>query len=194
MKEAASYLVGTHNFQNFCKLDHSRENQTLERTIYSSEIQPCDLFNALTNKTEYQPFIFSIRGKGFLYHQIRCIMSILFLIGKGLEEPFIITDLLDTNKYPMKPSYEMASEIPLILWECEFLNKDIQWSRTSEESQGKVLHHFYKLMHEKCLRGLTSWLMFDGWTLSTSSSNTETYKDTKKYKSFSLEKSRNKIE
>ena len=41
-----------------------------------------------------------IKGSAFLWHQVRCIMSILFLIGNGQEEIELINEMLDekTNK------------------------------------------------------------------------------------------------
>ena len=33
-------------------------------------------------------------GKAYLWHQIRCIVSILFLVGEGREEPEVISELL----------------------------------------------------------------------------------------------------
>jgi tRNA pseudouridine38/39 synthase len=35
--------------------------------------------------------------------QIRCMVAILFLIGKKLEEPSIIDELYDLEKYPGMP-------------------------------------------------------------------------------------------
>jgi hypothetical protein len=49
-------------------------------------------------------------------------MSILFLIGRQLESPDVVKELLDTNANPAKPSYEMASENALVLQECSFAN------------------------------------------------------------------------
>ena len=63
-----------------------------------------------------------IVGQAFLWHQIRCIMSVLFLIGRGLERPSVVKDLLDIVTNPAKPAYEMASENALVLQDCTFAN------------------------------------------------------------------------
>lgn len=42
----------------------------------------------------------TIKAKAFLWHQIRCIMTILFLIGQNKEKPEIITELLDITSNP----------------------------------------------------------------------------------------------
>ena len=51
---------------------------------------------------------------------IRCIVSILLLIGQENESPEIVRELLDIENNTMKPQYSMASEIPLNLFLCNF--------------------------------------------------------------------------
>lgn len=41
-----------------------------------------------------------LSSKGFLWHQVRCIMGVLLLIGQKLEKPDVISHLLDTTLYP----------------------------------------------------------------------------------------------
>ncbi|KAI9680426.1 MAG: hypothetical protein M1822_007184 [Bathelium mastoideum] len=65
-----------------------------------------------------QVYAFNIHGSGFLYHQVRCIMAVLFLVGQGLEPPSIVAEMLDTVKTPCKPLYEMADDLPLVLADC----------------------------------------------------------------------------
>lgn len=49
---------------------------------------------------EYTMFEVIIRGSGFLWHQIRCIIGVLFLIGQEKEQPQVILELLDVEKNP----------------------------------------------------------------------------------------------
>ena len=44
----------------------------------------------------------------------------LFLVGQGYEDPSIVDRLLDVNENPSRPLYEMASDAPLVLWDCVF--------------------------------------------------------------------------
>jgi len=44
-----------------------------------------------------------LRGSAFLWHQVRCMMAVLFLIGKGQEEVSLIKHMLDVAKCPTKP-------------------------------------------------------------------------------------------
>lgn len=45
-------------------------------------------------------YCLEIEGNAFLWHQIRCIMGVLLLIGKGHETPDVITELFDVEKHP----------------------------------------------------------------------------------------------
>ncbi|CAN1268063.1 tRNA pseudouridine(38/39) synthase [Linum perenne] len=67
-----------------------------------------------------QLYAIKIEGSAFLWHQVRCIVAVLFMIGQGFESPDVVDVLLDTGRLPRKPQYAMASEIPLILSRCEF--------------------------------------------------------------------------
>ena len=52
-------------------------------------------------------------------------MNVLFMIGRGDEEPSIIDDLLNIEKVPTRPEYEYAPGENLILSDCGF--EDMQW-------------------------------------------------------------------
>jgi tRNA pseudouridine38/39 synthase len=130
MREAASYLVGTHDFRNMCKLDGSKQLTEFSRRIdgatleFVSYLPHPHLMSTVANDTERNDqialYAFRIVGSAFLWHQVRCMVAILFLVGQGLELPTLIKDLLDVEKCPSKPMYEMASDRPLVLWDCKF--------------------------------------------------------------------------
>lgn len=79
-------------------------------------------------------------------------MAVLFLVGSGHEEPSVIDALLNTgyaNERPListtqepklpkedlplvasRPAYEMASDLPLVLWDCAFAPEaGIKWKQ-----------------------------------------------------------------
>eukprot|EP00792_Barthelona_sp_PAP020_P002771 TRINITY_DN1435_c0_g1_i1.p1 TRINITY_DN1435_c0_g1~~TRINITY_DN1435_c0_g1_i1.p1 ORF type:complete len:432 (+),score=121.64 TRINITY_DN1435_c0_g1_i1:32-1297(+) len=117
MIEASEKLIGEHDFRNFCKMDV--ENVThFDRTLYNFNIEQVnnDLFQAI------------IVGNSFLYRQVRCMMGILFLIGKGDEDSSIIEELLDVEKNPRKPMYDAASPYPLVLYKCHFEPDLLNWN------------------------------------------------------------------
>ncbi|QLQ79252.1 hypothetical protein HG537_0B05990 [Torulaspora globosa] len=119
MEEAASLFLGEHDFRNFCKLDGSKQITNYRRTIMSAKILPIS--------REF--YCFDLIGSAFLWHQVRCMMANLFLVGQGLEEVSLISDMLDVEKTPRKPIYDMASDLPLILYDCKF--PDMEWLETN---------------------------------------------------------------
>ncbi|KAI4112848.1 MAG: hypothetical protein LQ338_008264 [Usnochroma carphineum] len=88
--------------------------QNLSNTHDSKETQVCE---AQSTPTIYA---FEVRGSGFLWHQVRHMVAVLFLVGQGLEKPSLIDNLLDSEKTPQKPLYDMADAAPLVLEDCKF--------------------------------------------------------------------------
>ncbi|OAA39625.1 pseudouridylate synthase 3 [Beauveria brongniartii RCEF 3172] len=135
MRDAAKRFEGEQDFRNVCKVDPAKLITNWSRTIFESDIvEVRDAATALPYVTGAgfspatleeggkfpQVYYFHVRGSAFLWHQIRHMVAVLFLVGQGLEKPSIVTELLDVDKYPRKPGYAMADEVPLVLWDCVF--------------------------------------------------------------------------
>ncbi|KAM5245721.1 tRNA pseudouridine(38/39) synthase [Ctenodactylus gundi] len=139
MNYAAQKLVGTHDFRNLCKMDVANGVINFQRTILSAQVQ---LVGQSIGEGRWQePFQlcqFEVTGQAFLYHQVRCMMAILFLIGQGMEKPEIIDELLNVEKNPQKPQYSMAVEFPLVLHDCKFEN--VKWIYDQEVQEFNVTH------------------------------------------------------
>ncbi|XP_011499598.1 PREDICTED: tRNA pseudouridine(38/39) synthase [Ceratosolen solmsi marchali] len=132
MNEAIQYAIGKHDFRNLCKMDVGNGVVNFSRDIIEAQVvcltKECDLRNSAYDMCE-----FSIKSNAFLWHQIRCIMGILFLVGYGQEKPEIIKDLLDIEKCPEKPQYNIAHYIPLNLFYSYY--NDVNWNIDKEEIQ-----------------------------------------------------------
>ncbi|GMG17887.1 unnamed protein product [Phytophthora fragariaefolia] len=120
MRTAAQYLVGKHDFRNFCRIDPNCH--VYERNVRSFKIVECPGQRA--DDPSQQMFRCEVFGRAFLWHQVRCMVEVLFLIGSGQEEPSIIPKLLDIAQTPRKPQYDMASDLPLVLHDCYFADPD----------------------------------------------------------------------
>ena len=146
MQNGAKRFEGLHDFRNFCKVDASKQIDNFERRIFHSEIRqlsvvnepaayisgmdfteffPLSVANGLSHKLSGggfrpQTYEFILHGSGFLWHQVRHMVAILFLIGQGLESPDVVDKLLDIDANPQRPIYEMAKDAPLVLWDCIF--------------------------------------------------------------------------
>lgn len=115
MKQAASYIIGEHDFRNLCKMDIANVSN-FRREIYSAQID-CFIEHEDPKRAVWK---FEVKGIAFLWHMVRCIMSVLFMVGENGEQPEVIRQLLDVDSNPCKPSYTMAPERPLVLHECGF--------------------------------------------------------------------------
>ncbi|CAG9766637.1 unnamed protein product [Ceutorhynchus assimilis] len=112
MQEACRKFIGSHDFRNFAKMDVGNGVVQFTRNIKNFQIE--DLSSSM--------YVAIIKGNAFIWHQIRYMMGILFLIGSDKEEPSIIDELLNVETNPRKPDYNMANEIPLNLFYCEYEN------------------------------------------------------------------------
>ena len=84
IKKATKYLIGTHNFKCFTKVDEEKE--TYVRTIYDIELNIEK--NVLTLK-----FI----GNGFLRYMIRNIVGTLINIGENKFNPEYIKEIIESK-------------------------------------------------------------------------------------------------
>ncbi|KAK0792403.1 pseudouridine synthase deg1 [Friedmanniomyces endolithicus] len=121
MELAAKKLEGLHDFRNMCKVDASKQITNFERRVFHAGIHRHGPERCATgSRVEPELYFFEVRGSAFLWHQVRHMVAILFLVGQGYEQPDIVDHLLDVEKCPGKPVYEMADDRPLVLWECIF--------------------------------------------------------------------------
>lgn len=177
MQEAAKLLVGVHDFRNFCKRDPSKPDQTFTR-----EILEC-LIEEVGSTSGFYKFV--CKGSAFLYHQIRCIMAILFMIGMGKEPVDLVRLMLDkieSKKRVEGPAgplvhYEIASGIPLTLHGC-FYDKPgsspIEWAQNALGTNTTLSSHLVRLWESKqaeamVIRGLID---FDALNNDLNESNT----------------------
>ncbi|KAH8950425.1 hypothetical protein BDL97_10G084800 [Sphagnum fallax] len=114
MKMACRAFEGEHDFSNFCKMDAVNVHN-YERNIISFEILP---LNEMWGGR--QVWVMRVKGTAFLWHQVRCMAAVLFMVGYGHEAPAVVAEMLDVHKYVRKPQYLMAPELPLVLVSCGF--------------------------------------------------------------------------
>ena len=84
MKEAASYLVGEHDFVSFCNVRTDVENTV--RTITELEVTK--------NGDE---ITIRISGNGFLYNMVRIIVGTLIRVGRGFYSPEKVKEILEAK-------------------------------------------------------------------------------------------------
>lgn len=83
MREAAGYLVGTHDFKTFCA--NKKMKKSTVRTIYSIDIE--DKNGIVSIK---------YRGNGFLYNMVRILTGTLIEMGRGMRKPEEMRGIIST--------------------------------------------------------------------------------------------------
>lgn len=159
MRAACDRLIGLHDFRNFCKIDASKQLTNFQRRIFHAsidEVSPLSIPQFLSHAALQNPaaadtpaaepkmYCFTLHGSAFLWHQVRSIIAILFLVGQGLEKPELVSHLLDIEANPTRPTYEMASDAPLVLWDCIFpAPEEVQSSEERERGYEDRLDWVY---------------------------------------------------
>jgi tRNA pseudouridine38/39 synthase len=160
MQSAANRLVGEHDFRNLCKLDPGKQITNFHRCVMRAQINP-------VSPESERVYVFDLVGSAFLYHQVRHIMAVLFLVGTGVEQPSIISalmnvspaesDSLPESQLPLvdrKPEYQMADALPLMLWDCAYADSDVTWQTdndSTESGAGSDLYHQLHSVHQRSL-------------------------------------------
>ena len=82
MREAISYLIGTHDFTSFC----SAKTEVVDkvRTIKEMDFEESDDF-----------MVFRFVGEGFLYNMVRILVGTLLDVGSGKMSPHDMSGILD---------------------------------------------------------------------------------------------------
>lgn len=110
MREAASLVVGEHDFTSFAAVDPERGQENDEasnvRTIFSSAWE-----------RDGSEFIYTVRGNGFLHHMVRNLVGTFLLVGKGTIAPGDIGRILEARSRSSAGATAPASGLCLVLVE-----------------------------------------------------------------------------
>ncbi|KAF9117174.1 tRNA pseudouridine synthase 3 [Mortierella sp. AM989] len=159
MRAGAVKFLGTHDFRNFCKYDSSKSIENYDRTIHAISIDPVPEHEFL-EKQSREFYQLTLRGSAFLWHQVRCMMSVLFSIGQGLEEPEVVDQMMDLKQCPAKPNYDMASDLPLVLYDCHFNNIEWQYQTEVDLISDITPLRLYRAMEDQWSCYVTKSLMY----------------------------------
>ena len=109
MKEAAQYLIGTHDYESFCAL--KKKKKSTIRTIYKLEVE---VFG--------EEIRIVVTGNGFLHHMVRILVGTLVEVGLKKRRPEEILHLLVVKKRE-----EAGVTMPakgLTLWQVDYKNAE----------------------------------------------------------------------
>jgi len=95
---AAAKLCGEHDFRNFCKIDAPNVTHFMRR-VDSFTIAPVHDASTAVGGAECKApsrsdqadpddlYVMTVRGNAFLWHQVRCMAAVLFVVGSGKDDP-----------------------------------------------------------------------------------------------------------
>lgn len=101
MKEAATYLIGTHDFKSFTSMKNKKKSTI--KCIHSIDFEQTP-----------NGFVIYYHGNGFLQHMVRILTGTLLEVGLGHLEPTAIPEILASktraNAGPTAPSHALFLE------------------------------------------------------------------------------------
>lgn len=106
MRNAATYLVGEHDFVSFCSVNTQVKDTT--RTIYDIQVEK-----------ERELIVIRVKGNGFLYNMVRIIAGTLIQVGTHQWEPERVKEAL--MKKDRQAAGPTAPAKGLTLVEIEYL-------------------------------------------------------------------------
>lgn len=84
MRQAAGYLIGTHDFKTFCA--NKKMKKSTVRTIYSIHIEKKDGIVSI-----------KYNGNGFLYNMVRILTGTLIEVGRGKCKPEEMQEIINAQ-------------------------------------------------------------------------------------------------
>lgn len=84
MRQAASYLIGTHDFKSFCSNRHMKK----------STVRTLDLIAVEELENEIRV---TYHGNGFLYNMVRILTGTLIEVGEGKRTPESMKEVLESK-------------------------------------------------------------------------------------------------
>lgn len=159
MNQACKYLVGLHDFRNICKPDIKNGVVNHLRRIHNAEIRVAS--TNCENLKEFDMLCFEISGLSFMWNMVRKIVTILTLVGRNIETPEVVKELLDVER-TYEAQYDIASEVPLILFNSNFRddpNNEILNKWVFDE---KVLKRTLQILQEQYIgESSKSFMMYE---------------------------------
>jgi len=104
MQRAAHLFVGEHDFASFT----ANTNRAVESTVR--------LITRFSVQKRGAMIVFRVRGSGFLYKQVRSMVGFLLRVGKGVELPEAVAELL-CRRTPRTARVPTAAPQGLFLWQ-----------------------------------------------------------------------------
>ena len=154
MRQAASYLVGEHDFKSFCSIRTQVEDTV--RTVYRISVEEEPVDTGMTEgeqnadgadgeETSAGPggrmIRIRISGNGFLYNMVRIIAGTLLRVGSGYYPPEYVKEILESRDRAKAGPKAPAHGLTLVSIKEESELKEVT------ETENSMIH--YKLIQRE---------------------------------------------
>ncbi|HUN89179.1 MAG TPA: tRNA pseudouridine(38-40) synthase TruA [Terriglobales bacterium] len=105
MADAASFVLGQHDFTSFAAVDPDRLRRIAEAEDGDDEA-PSNIRTILSScfRQEDEELVYEVRGNGFLHHMVRNLVGALLLVGKGTIIGADLRDILSAKSRSGNPA------------------------------------------------------------------------------------------
>lgn len=115
MQKAAKYFEGQHWLGNYCHYRSKSDQKVYARNILCSQLLENDEYTA--NFFPERSYLYRIKGKGFMHHQVRMMVGAMVMLGQGVWK---WQDFLDSLQEGVKMHPKVAPASGLLLKKVEF--------------------------------------------------------------------------
>ena len=110
MRQAATHLIGEHDFKSFC-MAASAEGKSTMRNVFSVEVEPLVQWGE-------NLVVITVKGNAFLHSMVRTIVGTLVAVGLGRREPDWVVDVLEARN--RAAAGENAPAQGLVFWDVSY--------------------------------------------------------------------------
>jgi tRNA pseudouridine38-40 synthase len=96
MAEAASFVIGEHDFTSFAAVDPERAAPLRGASQVANDDRPSNIRQIFSSSWthEGEELLYTVRGSGFLHHMVRNLVGTFVLVGKGTLKPDDVARIL----------------------------------------------------------------------------------------------------
>ena len=115
MRQAASYLIGEHDFKSFC-MAVSAEGKSTMRNVFSITVEPDELWGE-------HLVVITVKGNAFLHSMVRTIVGSLVAVGRSRRKPSWMAEVLEARN--RSAAGENAPAQGLVFWRVSYEGKRV---------------------------------------------------------------------
>ncbi|XP_054857564.1 tRNA pseudouridine synthase-like 1 [Eublepharis macularius] len=141
MQDAATFLLGTHDFSTFRSANAEMPVKSPVKTLIRAEVRPSSGFLLHPSQdSDLKFWEMEFQGPSFLYKQVRRMVGVLVAVGQNRLQPHHVKSLLESRDLMAYPQNTIAPAHGLFLKEVEYCEADLEMGRTEREEPSSWMH------------------------------------------------------